>query len=219
MIEFSVVMRVSTSRIVASKVFNKFCRKNRNQRVSIFCTRCTILFFWVITIGDILACRNRIFNVRYYNGIGRHVGENRDGWETVLSGVDYNKMFTLQQESMEDPAPPDDLPAKPYFASGADDEPKSAPTKNPTPQPAKSIISFDGFTPARSSAATRGPTSARNTRTYGSKIHKPSNNYNLQPTASAPDSFTLRPVSMGINKAEFRPEQSACFLTEDTRFC
>lgn len=49
----------------------------------------------------------------------------------MLSDADYNKMFTLQQASMEAPAPaPDDLPAKPYFTPD-EDEPKPAPEKKP----------------------------------------------------------------------------------------
>ena len=31
-----------------------------------------------------------------YTGIDRHEGEDRGGWDTVLSDADYNKMFTLQ---------------------------------------------------------------------------------------------------------------------------
>lgn len=51
----------------------------------------------------------------------------------MLSDADYNKMFTLQQASMEAPAPaPDDLPAKPYFTPD-EDEPKPAPEKKPAP--------------------------------------------------------------------------------------
>ena len=66
-----------------------------------------------------------------YTGINRHDGEDRGGWDTVLSDADYNKMFTLQQASMEAPAPaPDDLPAKPYFTPD-EDEPKPAPEKKP----------------------------------------------------------------------------------------
>ena len=66
-----------------------------------------------------------------YTGINRHDGEDRGGWDTVLSDADYNKMFTLQQASMEAPAPaPDDLPAKPYFTPD-EDEPKPAPAKKP----------------------------------------------------------------------------------------
>ena len=38
-----------------------------------------------------------------YTGINRHDGEDRGGWDTVLSDADYNKMFTLQQASMEAP--------------------------------------------------------------------------------------------------------------------
>ena len=38
-----------------------------------------------------------------YTGINRHEGEDRGGWDTVLSDADYNKMFTLQQASMEAP--------------------------------------------------------------------------------------------------------------------
>ena len=54
-----------------------------------------------------------------YTGINRHEGEDRGGWDTVLSDADYNKMFTLQQASMEAPAPaPDDLPAKPIISYG-----------------------------------------------------------------------------------------------------
>lgn len=40
-----------------------------------------------------------------YTGINRHEGEDRGGWDTVLSDADYNKMFTLQQASMEASAP------------------------------------------------------------------------------------------------------------------
>lgn len=36
-----------------------------------------------------------------YTGINRHDGEDRGGWDTVLSDADYNKMFTLQQASMK----------------------------------------------------------------------------------------------------------------------
>ena len=104
-----------------------------------------------------------------YTGIDRHEGEDRGGWDTVLSDADYNKMFTLQQASMEAPAPaPDDLPAKPYF-SPDEDEPKPTPAKNPAPQPTKPIISFGGFTPKINTA--------QSTQASGSRIHKPSNSY------------------------------------------
>ena len=141
-----------------------------------------------------------------YTGIDRHEGEDRGGWDTVLSDADYNKMFTLQQASMEAPAPaPDDLPAKPYFAADAENEPKPAPAKKPTPQPAKPIISFGGFTPARSSTTASSPTPAQSTGTSGSRIHKPSNNYTPRPTASTPGNFTPRPVGTGVGIGTAKP--------------
>lgn len=36
-----------------------------------------------------------------YAGINRHAKENRGGWNTVISDEDYNKIFQLQQNSME----------------------------------------------------------------------------------------------------------------------
>lgn len=36
-----------------------------------------------------------------YAGINRHEKENRGGWDTVITDDDYNKMFALQQASME----------------------------------------------------------------------------------------------------------------------
>ena len=49
-----------------------------------------------------------------YTGINRHEGENRGGWDTVITDADYNKMFALQQASMEAPAPAaNDLPENP----------------------------------------------------------------------------------------------------------
>lgn len=51
-----------------------------------------------------------------YTGINRHEGENRGGWDTVISDADYNSMFALQQASMEAPIPSaDDLPEKPFL--------------------------------------------------------------------------------------------------------
>ena len=38
-----------------------------------------------------------------YAGINRHEGEKIGGYDTVVSGEDYSKMFSLQQESMEVP--------------------------------------------------------------------------------------------------------------------
>lgn len=51
-----------------------------------------------------------------YTGIDRHEGENRGGWDTVITDADYNSMFSLQQASMEAPIPSaDDLPEKPFL--------------------------------------------------------------------------------------------------------
>lgn len=36
-----------------------------------------------------------------YTGVNRHDKENRGGWNTVISDEDYNKIFALQQSSME----------------------------------------------------------------------------------------------------------------------
>lgn len=134
-----------------------------------------------------------------YTGINRHEGEDRGGWDTVLSDADYNKMFTLQQASMEAPAPaPDDLPTKPYFTPD-EDEPKPAPEKKPAPQPTKPIISYGGFTPKTNTA--------QYTQASGSKIHKPSNSYTPRPASSIPGSFTPRPagssVGIGVAKPSF----------------
>ena len=57
-----------------------------------------------------------------YTGINRHEGEDRGGWDTVISDADYNTMFALQQASMEALQPTDDaLPKKPFldFAEAA----------------------------------------------------------------------------------------------------
>lgn len=51
-----------------------------------------------------------------YTGIDRHEGENRGGWDAVISDTDYNSMFALQQASMEAPiSSADDLPEKPFL--------------------------------------------------------------------------------------------------------
>ena len=132
-----------------------------------------------------------------YTGINRHEGEDRGGWDTVLSDADYNKMFTLQQASMEAPAPaPDDLPTKPYFTPD-EDEPKPAPAKKPAPQPAKPIISYGGFTPKTNTA--------QNTQASGSKIHKPSNSYTPRPVSGTPGNFTPRPVSSSGSIGAVKP--------------
>lgn len=84
-----------------------------------------------------------------YTGINRHDGEDRGGWDTVLSDADYNKMFTLQQASMEAPAPsPDDLPAKPYFTPD-EDEPKPTRRKAHRLPAAKSTSRATAIRPAR----------------------------------------------------------------------
>lgn len=132
-----------------------------------------------------------------YTGIDRHEGEDRGGWDTVLSDADYNKMFSLQQASMEAPAPaPDDLPAKPYFTPDKD-EPKPAPEKKPAPQPTKPIISYGGFTPKTNTS--------QSTQASGSKIHKPSNSYTPRPASSTPGSFTPRPAGSSVGIGAARP--------------
>ena len=132
-----------------------------------------------------------------YTGINRHEGEDRGGWDTVLSDADYNKMFTLQQASMKAPAPaPNDLPTKPYFTPD-EDEPKPAPAKKPAPQPAKPIISYGGFTPKTNTA--------QSTQASGTKIHKPSNSYTPRPVSSTPGNFTPRPVSSSGSIGAVKP--------------
>ena len=59
-----------------------------------------------------------------YTGIDRHEGEDRGGWDTVITDADYNSMFALQQASMQAPIPSaDDLPEKPFleFAQAVED--------------------------------------------------------------------------------------------------
>ena len=74
-----------------------------------------------------------------YTGINRHEGENRGGWDTVITDADYNKMFALQQASMEAPAPAaNDLPENPVssFMRAAKPWSEKKPTavaKEPTP--------------------------------------------------------------------------------------
>ena len=132
-----------------------------------------------------------------YTGIDRHEGEDRGGWDTVISDTDYNKMFALQQASMEAPAPaPDDLPAKPYFIPD-EDEPKLAPAKKPAPQPTKPIISYGGVTPKTNTS--------QSIQASGSKIHKPSNSYTPRPASSTPGSFTPRPAGSSVGIGAARP--------------
>lgn len=74
-----------------------------------------------------------------YTGINRHEGENRGGWDTVITDADYNKMFALQQASMEAPAPAaNDVPENPVsrFIKAAKPLSEKKPTavaKEPTP--------------------------------------------------------------------------------------
>ena len=78
-----------------------------------------------------------------YTGIDCHEGEDCGGWDTVLSDANYNKMFTLQQASMEAPAPsPDDLPAK---ASGSKIH---KPSNSYTPRPVGSSVGIGAAKPS-----------------------------------------------------------------------
>ena len=61
-----------------------------------------------------------------YTGINRHQGEKVGGYDTVVSNEDYSNMFSLQQESMEEPEP---APAKQPL-------PGSPPAPVSRPQPA-----------------------------------------------------------------------------------
>jgi len=61
-----------------------------------------------------------------YTGINRHQGEKVGGYDTVVSNEDYSNMFSLQQESMEEPEP---APAKRSL-------PGSPPAPVSRPQPA-----------------------------------------------------------------------------------
>lgn len=61
-----------------------------------------------------------------YTGINRHQGEKVGGYDTVVSNEDYSNMFSLQQESMEEPEP---APAKRPL-------PGSPPAPVSRPQPA-----------------------------------------------------------------------------------
>ena len=87
-IKFSVVSETST-RIIASKLFRKFIRQNRNQPFAILCTLGTALFLFnnalsnvpvghnhcavSCIIGNILACGNQIFNIGDYRLIRNEV--------------------------------------------------------------------------------------------------------------------------------------------------
>ena len=62
-----------------------------------------------------------------YTGINRHQGEKVGGYDTVVSNEDYSNMFSLQQESMEEPEP---APAKRSLPG-----PQPAPVSRPQPAP------------------------------------------------------------------------------------
>lgn len=58
-----------------------------------------------------------------YTGINRHQGEERGGWDTVLSDREYNDMFAMQQASMVAPAGrADELPPVPAVDLAKEDE-------------------------------------------------------------------------------------------------
>ena len=44
-----------------------------------------------------------------YTGIDRHEGEDRGGWDTVITDADYNRIFALQPASGETPIPSADV--------------------------------------------------------------------------------------------------------------
>lgn len=74
-----------------------------------------------------------------YTGIDRHEGENRGGWDTVISDADYKSMFALQQASIEAPiSSADDLPEKPFsdFAEAVRDMDPSKKEKQVAEKPA-----------------------------------------------------------------------------------
>ncbi len=62
-----------------------------------------------------------------YTGINRHQGEKVGGYDTVVSNEDYSNMFSLQQESMEEP---ESAPAKRSLPG-----PQPAPVSRPQPAP------------------------------------------------------------------------------------
>lgn len=60
-----------------------------------------------------------------YTGINRHEGEDRGGWDTVISDEDYNNMFHLQQSSMNVINP-----QQKHEASGTTQQTESIPIQN-----------------------------------------------------------------------------------------
>ena len=67
-----------------------------------------------------------------YTGINRHQGEKVGGYDTVVSNEDYSNMFSLQQESMEEPEP---APAKQPLPGSP-----PAPVSRPQPAPPGSAL-------------------------------------------------------------------------------
>ncbi len=58
-----------------------------------------------------------------YTGIDKHKGEDKGGWDTVISDADYQSMFAMQQASMIAPSiAAEDIPIKPYFGSNINDD-------------------------------------------------------------------------------------------------
>lgn len=111
-----------------------------------------------------------------YTGIDRHEGEERGGWDTVVSDEDYNKMFALQQASMEAPAPKaDDLPTKP-------------------------VISYGNTEPVRAAEPVIKPQAASRTVTSGKPIQRVGGDYTPRPSSSLPGSFSQRQPTVGIGR-------------------
>ena len=104
-----------------------------------------------------------------YTGINRHEGDDRGGWDTVISDADYNNMFALQQASMDAPVgAADDVPDKPFFADFAaaaslDEEDDTA---EEIPKPAKATARRNGevktfsYTPKTAPVMSVGKTAA-----------------------------------------------------------
>ena len=84
-----------------------------------------------------------------YTGINRHQGEKVGGYDTVISNEDYSNMFSLQQASMEAPAPaPIDLPKASVPVSVIQSKPIiPKPTVQPaiTPKPQAKQIDTSGI--------------------------------------------------------------------------
>lgn len=135
-----------------------------------------------------------------YTGINRHDGEDRGGWDTVLSDADYNKMFTLQQASMEAPAPaPDDLPAKPIISYGGF-TPKTNTAQNTQASGSKIHKPSNSYTP-RPVSGTPGNFTPRPVSSSGSiGAVKPSFGLNSQPAAQPkpPAKVDVSKIKVGV---------------------